>query len=1014
MCYNVLRKIQKGTSYMNTKNTKKTTASFWIALTVFSLMGQIAWVVENMYLNVFIYKTFNASAADISAMVAASAVTATLTTVFMGALSDRIGKRRLFICGGYILWGISIFSFVLLRTDIIGTFIPTTLSAMSVGVTLTIILDCVMTFFGSTANDAAFNAWLTDTTDSSNRGRAEGINAMMPLVSVLVVFGGFMFFDLDNETSWTVIFSIIGALTLIIGVLGFFLIREPKLERSETGYLDGIIYGFKPSTLKKNPALYVTLAAFIIFNISIQIYMPYLIIYYEVSLGMSDYVLIMAPAIIIAAVVTALWGKLYDKKGFTLSGVLALVMLITGYIILYFTRATLPVFIGSLLMMSGYLSGMAVFGAMIRDNTPEGKSGRLQGVRIFSQVLIPGIVGPMIGKAVLDNAAVIVNNDGTTSFVPNENIFLAAAIAAVLVFLVFLVIGKTKKPRTVSLTTEYEDGLEDQKTPYEDYPRPSMRRSSYLCLNGKWDFSIERGKDKVFSGEILVPFVPESRLSGVDRTIKKSDVLVYERVFSLPEGFKKERVVLHIGACDQYTSVYVNGKHVCENIGGYLPIDIDITDALVTAENTLCVKVSDPLDLELPYGKQTYKRGGMWYTKISGIWQSVWLESVPQNYIENIKITPDLTGVDIEVTGGEDEKRLLLEGREYVFSGSHFRLDIENARLWTPEHPELYDFELISGDDRVSSYFGLRTVGTEKRNGRAFITLNGNPYFCHGLLDQGYFPDGIFLPATPKGFLDDILKMKECGFNMLRKHIKLEPELFYYYCDKYGMLVFQDMINSGRYSFMLDTALPTVFLKKGVSHRASKRRRAEFERCSDGIVQRLYNHPSVVYYTIFNEGWGQFDADKYYERYSNFDPTRIYDTASGWFKPKKSDVESEHIYFKPIKLKGNAERPIVLSEFGGYSSKIAGHSFNLDKTYGYRFFDDVKDFEDALVKLYDTEVCAAINQVGLCATVLTQVSDVEDETNGLLTYDRRVLKVDAARMKALSHRLMTEFEKTVK
>ena len=443
--------------------TKKLGAKFWLALTIFSLMGQVAWVVENMYLNVFIYKSFNASAANISAMVAASAITATLTTVFMGALSDRIGKRRLLICGGYILWGISIFSFVLLRTDIIGKFIPATMSAMSVGVTLTITLDCIMTFFGSTANDAAFNAWLTDSTDSSNRGRAEGINAMMPLVAVLAVFGGFMFLNDENPYYWTIIFSIIGALTLIIGVLGFFLIKEPKLNKEETGYLDSIIYGFKPRTIKNNPTLYIALAAFIIFNISIQIFMPYLIIYYEVSLQMSNYVLVMAPAIVLASVVTAFWGKLYDVKGFKLSGILSLVMLIVGYILLFFTKTMVPVFIGSFLMMSGYLSGMAVFGALIRDNIPQGKAGSLQGIRIFSQVLVPGIVGPAIGNAVLSSAEKIVNGDGTTSFIPNENIFLAAAIAALPVFVVFFIV-KTKKKEAPMEKAEAEtiDNVEEK------------------------------------------------------------------------------------------------------------------------------------------------------------------------------------------------------------------------------------------------------------------------------------------------------------------------------------------------------------------------------------------------------------------------------------------------------------------------------------------------------------------------------------------------------------------------
>ncbi|MBO5938288.1 MAG: MFS transporter [Clostridia bacterium] len=423
----------------------KLSPRFWAALTLFSLIGQIAWVVENMYLNVFIYKMFHASAADISAMVAASAVAATLTTVFLGALSDKLGKRKLFISGGYLLWGISILAFCFVRLDVISVIVPATVSAASVGVSLVIILDCVMTFFGSTANDAAFNAWLTDSTDASNRGAAEGINAMMPLVAILAVFGGFMAFDLNSPKSWTLIFAIIGAVVLIVGILGLFLIKEPEITPVKEPYFRTVVHGFLPSTVKKNASLYVALALFILFNISIQIFMPYLILYYEVSLGMKDYVLIMAPAIILASVVTALWGKVYDKKGFSVSSWWALSWLIVGYLLLWFFRATALVFVGSLLMMCGYLSGMAVFGARIRDLTPVGESGRFQGVRIFSQVLVPGLVGPYIGKTVLANAEVIVGNDGTESFIPNQNIFVAALIVAAILCLVLPFTMKKKK-----------------------------------------------------------------------------------------------------------------------------------------------------------------------------------------------------------------------------------------------------------------------------------------------------------------------------------------------------------------------------------------------------------------------------------------------------------------------------------------------------------------------------------------------------------------------------------------
>ena len=423
----------------------KLSPRFWCAVTLFSLIGQVAWVVENMYFNVFIYKMFNASADDIALMVAASAVAATVTTVFMGSLSDRVGKRKLFICGGYILWGVSIFSFVLIRTDLVGKLFPATVGITSLCVTLVIIMDCVMTFFGSTANDAAFNAWLTDSTDSSNRGAVEGINAMMPLVAILVVFGGFMFFDLEKAQSWTLIFTIIGIVVVLIGVLGIFLIKDTPIQKPSQSYLGCIFYGFRPSTVKNNILLYITLAAFIVFNTSIQIFMPYLIIYYEKSLGMTDYVFIMAPAIIIAAVVTALWGRVYDKKGFKFSSLLAIASLCVGYIILFFTKTAQPVFIGSLFMMCGYLAGMAVFGAMIRDNTPENKAGMFQGLRIFAQVLIPGIIGPSVGSAVLKNAETIVNNDGTTSFLPNANIFLAALVAAALLLPLLVVIFKKQK-----------------------------------------------------------------------------------------------------------------------------------------------------------------------------------------------------------------------------------------------------------------------------------------------------------------------------------------------------------------------------------------------------------------------------------------------------------------------------------------------------------------------------------------------------------------------------------------
>ncbi len=983
------------------QNSKSLSKKFWLALIIFSLAGQVAWVVENMYFNVFIYNVFAATEKDISLMVALSAVSATLTSIFIGSLSDKIGKRKLFICGGYILWGISILSFSLIRVDFINAMFPMAVSASSVGITLVIIMDCVMTFFGSSANDAAFNAWLTDSTNDKNRGMAEGLNAMMPLVAILVVFGGFMAFDLEKIESWTLIFIIIGVAVVAIGVLGLFIIKEPKIEKDKSNYFANIVYGFLPSTIKENAKLYLTLIGFILFNISIQIFMPYLIIYYERSLQMADYVLIMAPAIIIASVVTAFWGKVYDKKGFAFSSTFSLLWLIIGYVLLFVFKDKLLVFIGSLFMMCGYLSGMAVFGAKIRANTPIGKAGRLQGVRIVAQVLLPGLIGPYIGQLVLSDAEKIVI-DGVTKFLPNANIFLAALVV-ILIALPFVFIFLNKQDPIIN---DLETPYKTDDIPFNEYPRPQAKRDSFINLNGKWNLKIVKKEKVLYDGEILVPFCVESKLSGVKRVTKKGETLIYERTFNVVKG--QDLTLLNFGAVDRFCEVYVNDAKVGENNNGYVPFTFDITSYVFDGENKIVVKVIDDTSVNYPYGKQKIKRGGMWYTPVSGIWQTVWIEQVTKNYIKDIKITPTLESVTINTIGGEEEKIILLHGKEYKYKGDTITINVDNAICWTPENPYLYDFEIISGKDKISSYFALRQVSTSEKG----ILLNKKPYFFHGLLDQGYYPDGIFLPANEQGFKDDIMAMKKLGFNTLRKHIKIEPMIYYYYCDKYGMAVFQDFINNGKYSFLFDTALPTIGFKKKRLVKVNQLQREIFKETAKKTISLLYNVPSVVYYTIFNEGWGQFDATNVYKELKPLDTTRVYDTASGWFNDAESDVQSEHVYFKPLDLKKQSDKPLVLSEFGGYSYKIDQNSYNLSKTYGYKKCSD-KTFMADIENLYYNQVIPMINN-GLCATILTQVSDVEDETNGLLTYDRKIVKVEVQKMQEIADAIFKAYKEKCK
>ena len=587
-----------------------------------------------------------------------------------------------------------------------------------------------------------------------------------------------------------------------------------------------------------------------------------------------------------------------------------------------------------------------------------------------------------------------------------------------------------KTPRICQLETPFE---KDTQFSWQDYPRPQLKRDSYISLCGVWQLSVKKYKVKVkqysrfagFASEyqtddfeqtelggIMVPYPPESRISGIERPLGENETYLYTRQFTLDEEFINDKVLIHFGAVDTNTVVMVNGKLAGVHRGGYLPFSFDITELIAAGENTITVEVEDTMDIELAYGKQRKDRGGMWYTPISGIWQPVWLESVPENHIESIRLTPSLEDIAIEVKGGAEEKTVIISTENgyitKVFSGEKVAIPIENPQHWSPEKPYLYNFEIISGKDRVQSYFALRTVSIEDVKGQKYICLNGKPYFFHGLLDQGYFADGIYIPFTPAGFVWAIVEMKKLGFNTLRKHIKIEPDLFYYYCDKYGMMVFQDMMNAGKYNYIIDTVLPTIGMKKGVTHKPSPRRKEFFEKECRILTDILYNHPSVVYYTIFNEGWGQYDADRIYKELKEYDTTRIWDATSGWFIEKDSDVDSHHIYFRKIKIKARPSRPLILSEFGGFSWKVPDHSFNLDEEYGYKKFKSGEELTKGLCDMYYGDIVPAIRH-GLNGAILTQVSDVEDETNGIATYDRQVIKTDEKSMQDMANKLFETF-----
>ena len=551
--------------------------------------------------------------------------------------------------------------------------------------------------------------------------------------------------------------------------------------------------------------------------------------------------------------------------------------------------------------------------------------------------------------------------------------------------------------------------------PWNVYPRPRMKRDNWLNLNGTWDFCARRENwlPKEYDLSIRVPFCPEAPLSGIKGHFPEGSFLFYRRNVTLPQGFNRGRVLLHIGAADQVADVYVNGREICHHEGGYESFSCDITDAL-KEENEIVIRCQDDLNNQsYPYGKQVLpeKRGGMWYTPVSGIWQTVWLESVPDTYVQKLNVENRGYGVTISVEPKLEGYVTVPELGTFPLVDGSVTLTPENPRLWSPEEPNLYEFTLEAGEDQIRSYFAIRCLEVKQVGDYPRLCLNGKPCFFHGLLDQGYWPEGLLTPPAPESFTRDILAMKKLGFNTLRKHIKVEPEEFYYQCDKLGMMVWQDMVNNSDYNFMRDTALPTAGIQTLPDENLHKDplHRVSFMMNMIKTVNQLRSHPSICYWTIFNEAWGQFDSDYVFEEFKKLDDTRFVDSTSGWFRQKKSDVDSRHVYFRKVKLKGDGIKPLVLSEFGGKTYKTQGHIFNPEKSYGYGGCENIADLNKAVAALYLDEIVPSVKK-GLCGAIYTQVSDVEDEINGLLTYDRRVEKLTEQTMLPVAEALKLAME----
>jgi beta-galactosidase/beta-glucuronidase len=559
----------------------------------------------------------------------------------------------------------------------------------------------------------------------------------------------------------------------------------------------------------------------------------------------------------------------------------------------------------------------------------------------------------------------------------------------------------------------------DRQRPLPEHPRPQLVRETWLNLNGVWEHAFTDSPDRPSSwdGAIVVPFSPEAELSGVGRQLQPDEWLWYRRTFTAPDPPPGGRVLLHFGAVDQTCTVWVNGREAGSHTGGYLPFTLDVTELLEGADDLLEVRVRDLSETGFhARGKQRLDRGKIWYTAQSGIWQTVWLEAVPAAYVERLVLTPHLERGELEVTvvgssGGEATVRVLsggqLVGEATPPVGVAVRIPIDDVRPWSPADPHLYDLEVSLGEDRVTSYAAMRSfgVGTDDR-GHPRLLLNGEPAAHVGVLDQGYWPDGLLTPPSDEAMVHDIETMRSLGFTVLRKHAKVEPLRWYAHCDRIGMLVWQDMVNGGGRYRALTTTRPArhpVWIPDRLHRlygRADAAGREEFRREVRETVELLHNVVSLAVWTPFNEGWGQFDANRVARWVADTDPTRQVNHTSGWVDQGGGDLRSFHAYLRPFELPSRRRwvrpwrrdrRVVALTEYGGFSMRVEGHDWS-PREFGYRHFDDAESLGQGFVELHQPLADAVRH--GLSATVYTQLSDVEDELNGLLTWDREVLKID--------------------
>lgn len=1027
----------------------------WMFVILIGFAGQLAWSIENMYLNTYItYLNFSDPSGkgfDYSFMIALttalSAIVATLTTIFMGALTDKIGHKKYFISIGYLLWGVSTSAFGLLNVNSSSSLIPIAMTS-SMAAIWVIILDCLMTFFGSTSNDAAFNSYVTKNISDKNKGKVEGVLQILPLVAMLLIFVVLNGFTTDSSTTthdarWDLFFYLIGGLVILMGIISFFLIPKEEEKRCEKPYISKLTEGFKISTIKKNADLYLVLIIYFIYATATQIVFPYFMVYIQYTCGIENvgtglltpFAIVMAIALIVGSLLSVFIGFACDKLGKNKMIIPSFIIYIVGILMMFFVPnsnngASKNVFasISALILIIGYVSIPTVLNSSVRERIPKDYEGTFMGVRMLFVVALPMCIGPFIGDFMNSTSGKeYVNEFGNSSFYPSEYSYLVCIGVLLLAIIPIIFYLRREKKNNKNNNNGYlfskrnDVKIDFDEIPLSDYPRPNLVRDSYLCLNGSWDFAISKSEEiPSFDKKIMVPFAVESAYSGINHLVTPDEILYYHKRVKLNDSFVKDKLIIHFEGVDQYCEVFIDGKLVKSHIGGFTPFDVELK--AIKNEFDVVLKVKDYTDASYhTRGKQTLNVTGYFYSSSSGVYKPIWIESVKEKYIQNVFFTPDYDKKSVKIkviTTTDDKVKLILHNKEYELNSNvENEISLENDfHPWSNKDPYLYECEIIYFEDKIKSYFGIRKIEIKEINGKKRILLNDKPIFLSGLLDQGYYFIGNYTPKNYDEYLFDIQKSKEMGFNCLRKHIKTELPLFYYYCDKEGMLIIQDFPCGGdSYSFFW-SVIPRVFPsmdEKNITYkrlaRTSEEGRKEFINECFEYLDLYNNYPSILIYTIFNEGWGEFEPSKIYHLLKEKEKLKLFDTASGWYDAD-SDFYSIHTYTKPeMKRIDRKNRPFIISEMGGMSLKVENHSF-YDGMFGHGIVKTKEELTQKYIDLFSI-MKSEISSLGLNMTIYTELADCETEYNGLLTFDRKVTKIDVEVLKKINNELYQELEK---